>query len=152
MVRTVHWLQHIFLVLLRSVDGLETILAIMCIVTRGNVKVLASYMRCYHFQVTKTLLYLTQHVLQAQAQLRTLRQPDGQSLTYSLGEEEQIHLLTDLTMVTFLGFLQHYQVLIKHFLLWERDAIDTSHLLTICVTSPESTSHTCYLQCLDGTC
>jgi hypothetical protein len=39
-VRTVHRLQHVLLILLRRMDGLEGILAIMSIVARGNVEVL----------------------------------------------------------------------------------------------------------------
>ena len=44
--------------------------------------------------------------LQAQTQRSTFRQPHRKPLTYRFGEHKQLHFLTDLTVVTLLGFFQ----------------------------------------------
>ena len=62
--------------------------------------------------IAETLLNLTQVVLQAQTQLGTLWQPDGQTLTDLVREHEQLHLLTNLTVVALLSLLQHHEILI----------------------------------------
>ena len=150
-VRTVHGFQHVLLILLWGMDGLEGVLTIMGIVTTGNIEVLGTDMRSNNLLITKTFLHFTQVVLQAETQVGTFRQPDGETLTHFIGEHEQLHLLTDLTVVAFLSLLQHDEILVEHLFLGERDTIQTLHLLTGSVTTPESTSHIGQLDSLDGT-
>ena len=148
-VGAVHGLQHVFLILLGSVDGLEAVLAIVSVVARGDIEVLTADMGSDDLLVAKAGLYLAQHVLQAQTQLRSLGQPDGKTLAHALGEEEEIHLLAYLAMVAFLGFLQHDEILIEHLLLGEGDAVDAGHLLALGVSAPESAGHAGNLHGLD---
>ena len=109
-------------------------------------------MRCNNLLIAKTFLNLTQVILQTQTKFCTLRQPDGQALTYLIREHEEFHLLTDLTVVALLGLLQHLKILVEHFLLREGDTIQTLHLLTVCITTPESTCYRGQLHSLDLAC
>ena len=151
--RTVHRLEHVLLIFLWRVNGLERILAIVGIVARGNIEVLRTDMRSDNLLIAKALLNLAQVILQAQAKLCSLRQPDGQALAYFVGEHEQLHLLANLTVVAFLGFLEHHKILVEHLLLGEGDAVQTLHLLTGSIAAPEGTGHACqfhslYLACI----
>ena len=118
----------------------------------SDIEVLTTDVRSDHLLIAETLLHLAQMILQTEAQLRSLRQPDRQTLTHLLGEHEELHLLTDLTVVAFLGLLKHHEVFVEHLLLGEGDTIQALHLLTGCITTPESTSHAGQLHCLDLTC
>ena len=148
-VRTVHWLEHILLILLRSLDRLECILAIVSIVTRCYIETLAADTRTDNLLIVIRLQERTKQLLQAEAELSALWQPDRKTLTYTLREHEEFHLLTDLTVVALLSLLENNQVLIEHLLLREADTVDTGHLLALGITAPESTSHTCNLHSLD---
>ena len=149
--RTVHWLEHILLILLRSLDRLECILAIVSIVTRCNIEALAADTRTDNLLIVIRLQERTEQLLQAETELSALWQPDRKTLTYTLREHEEFHLLTDLTVVALLSLLENNQVLIEHLLLREADTVDTGHLLALGITAPESTSHTCNLHSLDKT-
>ena len=150
-VRTVHWLEHILLILLRSLDRLECILAIVSIVTRCYIETLATDTWADNLLIVVRLQERTKQLLQTQTELCTLWQPDRKTLSYTLREHEEFHLLTDLTVVTLLSLFENYQVLIEHLLLREADTVDTGHLLALGITAPESTCHTCNLHCLDKT-
>ena len=150
-VRTVHWLEHVLLILLRSLDRLECILAIVSIVTRCNVETLATDTWTDNLLIVVRLQERTEQLLQTQTELSTLWQPDRKTLTYTLREHEEFHLLTDLTVVALLSLLENHEVLIEHLLLREADTVDTGHLLALGITAPECTSHTCNLHCLDQT-
>ena len=86
-------------------------------------------MRCDDFLVTKILLYLAQHLLQTDAKVCSFRQPYRQSLAYALREHEEFHLFSDFTMVSLLCFFKHDEILVKHFFLRERDAVEALHLV-----------------------
>ena len=148
-VRTVHWLEHILLILLRSLDRLECILAIVSIVTRCYIETLATDTWADNLLIVVRLQERTEQLLQTQAELSALWQPDRKTLSYTLREHEEFHLLTNLTVVTLLSLFENYQVLVEHLLLREADTVDTGHLLALGITAPESTCHTCNLHSLD---
>ena len=148
-VRAVHGFQHVLFVLLGGVDGLEGVLAVVGIVSAGDVEVLRADVRGDDLLVAETLLHLAQVVLQAQAQVGTLGQPDGQSLAYLVGEHEELHLLANLAVVALLGFLEHDEVVVEHLLLGERDAVETLHLLAAGIATPEGTGNAGQLDGLD---
>ena len=150
-VRTVHRLEHILLILLWCVDWLESILAIVGIVTRSYVEVLTTDTRCDYLLIVVRTEETTQEVLQTQAQLCTLRQPDRKTLTNTVREHKEFHLLTNLSVVALLSLLKHFEIFIEHLLLREGDTIDTCHLLTLSIATPESSSNAGYLDCLDST-
>ena len=150
-VRTVHWLEHILLILLRCLDRLECILAIVSIVTRCYIETLATDTWTDNLLIVIRLQERTEQLLQAQTKLCTLWQPDRKTLTYTLREHEEFHLLTNLTVITLLSLFENNEIFIKHLFLREADTIDTGHLLTLSITAPESTSHTCNLHSLDQT-
>ena len=83
-VRTVHWLEHILLILLRSLDRLECILAIVSIVTRCNIETLATDTWTDNLLIVVRLQERTEQLLQTQTELCTLWQPDRKTLTYTL--------------------------------------------------------------------
>ncbi len=149
-VRAVHWLEHVLLIRFRRMDGLEGVLAVVGIVAGGDIEVLRSNTRRDDLLIVVGLQHVAQQLLQAQTQLSTLRQPDGQTLTHTLGEHEQLHLLANLTVVALLGFLKHDEIFIEHLLLREGDAVDTRHLLAVGIATPESTGYTRNLDGLDG--
>ena len=133
-------------------NRLERILSIMCIVTRSYIKVLTTDMRSDYLLITITFLNLLQEVFQTQAQGSSLRQPNRQSLTYTLREHEQFHLLTDFTVIALLGLFYQCQIFIKQFLFRERNCIYTSHLRTFLVTTPVSRRYGHYLHGLNRSC
>ena len=148
-VRTVHWLEHILLILLRSLDRLECILAIVSIVTRCYIEALAADTRTDNLLIIIRFQERTEQLLQAEAELCALWQPDRKTLTYTLREHEEFHLLTNLTVVALLSLFEDNQVLIEHLLLREADTVDTGHLLALGIATPEGTCHTCNLHSLD---
>ena len=83
-VRTVHWLEHILLILLRSLDRLECILAIVSIVTRCYIEALTSDTWTDNLLIVIRLQERTEQLLQAEAELSALWQPDRKTLTYTL--------------------------------------------------------------------
>ena len=151
-VRTVHRLEHILLVLLRCVDRLESVLAVVSVVARCYVKALSADTRSDNLLIVVRLKHLAEHLLQAQTQLCTLSKPDRQTLTYTVREHEEFHLLTNLAMVALLSLLKHEEILVEHRLLRERDTVDTCHLVALCIATPESTCYACNLHSLDSTC
>ena len=138
-VRTVHRLEQILLTLDGSVDRLERILTVLCVVTRCYVEILITDMRSDYLLVTVILLNLAEEALQTVAQLCTLGQPQRKTLAYALREGEELEILTEFAVVTLLGLLQHCQVLIEHRLLGERNTVDTGQHLILLVTAPVST-------------
>ena len=147
--RTVHRFQEILLSFFRSMDRLERILTVFCIVTGSHIQQLITDRRSNYFLIVIAGLDTTQELLQTQTQCSTFRQPHRKSLTYCFREHEQLHFLTDLTVVTFLGFFQQHQIFIQHFLFRECDTIDTGQHLTVFVTAPVSTGNSCQLDSLD---
>ena len=71
-VRTVHWLEHILLILLRCLDRLECILAIVSIVTRCNIKTLATDTWTDNLLIVVRLQERTEQLLQTQTELDEL--------------------------------------------------------------------------------
>ena len=149
--RAVHRFQHIFLVFLRSMYRLERILTIMCVVTGRDIQVLASYVRSDDLHISIVFLYLTQHVLQTQAQFRSFRKPYWKSLAHTLRKHEKLHFTSYLTMVALLCLFKHEKILVKHLLLRKCYAVYACHLLALRVTAPECSSHTRKLNGLYGT-
>ena len=76
-VGAVHGLEHVFLVLFGRVDRLERIFPVVGIVARGNVEALAADAGRDDLLIVVGTQEAAQEFLQAQAQLRALRQPDG---------------------------------------------------------------------------
>ena len=99
--------------------------------------------------VAVTLLDLLEEVLQTQTEGSTLRQPDRQTFTNHIGEHKELELLTDLTVVTFLGFFQEREVLIEHRAFWERDSVDTGHHRSFLIAAPIGSGAGEYLNRLD---
>ena len=62
-------------------DRLERILAIMGIVTRGDIETLRANMRRNNLLIPKAFLILTLVILQALTELCSLGEPDRQALT-----------------------------------------------------------------------
>ena len=102
--------------------------------------------------ISKTFLNLAQVVLQAQAKLRSLGQPDGQTLAHLVGEHEEFHLLSDLAVVALLCLFEHDEVFVEHLLLGERDAVEALHLLAGSITAPEGSCHGGQLDGLNLAC
>ena len=150
-VRAVHRFEHILLVLLRCVDGLERVLTVVSVVTRSDIQVLRSDTRSDNLLIVIRFQNTAEKLLKAQTKLSAFRQPDRQTLTHTLGEHEEFHFLSDLSVVALLGLLEHDKILVEHLLLRERDSVDTCHLLTLGIATPESTCNTCYLDGLDVT-
>ena len=65
-VRAVHWLEHILFVLLWCMDWLESILAVVSIVTRSYVEILTTDTWCDNLLIVVRTEETTQEVLQAQ--------------------------------------------------------------------------------------
>ena len=148
-VRAVHRLEHIYLAFLGSRDRLERVLAVMIPVTRGDVQLLRSDMRSDNLLIAVTLLDTLQEIFQSQTQCRSLRQPYRQTFADHVAEHEQFHLLAYLTVVTFLGFLQQSQILVKHRFLRERYTVYSCHHWPRSIAAPVGGSTTQHLDCLD---
>ena len=118
-VGAVHRLEHILLALIGGMYGLEGILAILCVVSAGDIELLVADMRSDNLLITKLTLNLLKECLEPQAEVSALRQPDRQTLAYPLAEHKEFHLLAYLAMVALLGFLEHHHVLVEHLLLGE---------------------------------
>ena len=88
-------------------------------------------MRSDNFLIAIIFLDFAQHILQAQTKVCSLGEPDGQTLTHTVGEHEEFHLLTDLSVVALLGLFEHHEILVEHLLLGEGNTVDTRHLLAL---------------------
>ena len=82
-VRAVHRFEHIFLTLLRGVDRLEGVLAVLGVVARGHVQVLASDVRGDNRQVAIFILLLAEELLKLESHHGASRQPERQSETHA---------------------------------------------------------------------
>ena len=151
-VRTVHRFEHILLILLWCVDRLEGVLTVVSPVARGNVEVLGTDMGSDNLLIAETLLNGAQHLLQTQTEVGALWQPYRQTLTHTLREHEEFHLLAYLAMVTFLSLLKHDEVFVEHLLLREGDAIETLQLCLAGIATPEGACDRGELDSLDDTC
>ena len=149
--RTVHGLQHVLFAILGCMDGLERIFTIVSIVSTGDIQVLTANMRSNDLLIAKTLLYFAQHLLQTQAKFCSFWQPNRHTLAHTIREHKEFHFLSNLAMVTFLGFFQHQQVLIQHLLLGEGNAVNSGELCVFGITTPESACDTCYFNSLNQT-
>ena len=147
--RTVHRFQEIFFPFFGCMNRLERVLTILGVVSGSDIQVLVANRRTHYFLIIITGLDTAQEILQTDTQGSTFRQPHGKSLAHHIGKHEQIHFLTYLTMVAFLGFFQHYQIFVQHFLLRESYTINTCHLLTVFLPSPISTGHRKQLDSFD---
>ena len=147
--RTIHRFQEIFFPFFGCMNRLERVLTILGVVSGSDIQVLVANRRTHYFLIIITGLDTAQEILQTDTQGSTFRQPHGKSLAHHIGKHEQIHFLTYLTMVAFLGFFQHYQIFVQHFLLRESYTINTCHLLTVFLPSPISTGHRKQLDSFD---
>ncbi len=93
-------------------------------------------MRGDYRKVAILLLDLAEEELEAEAEVRTLRKPERKSLSDLLGEGEELHFLADLAVVTLLGLLEEYEILVEHSLLREGNTVDTGEHMTVLVASP----------------
>ena len=102
-------------------------------------------MRSHYLLVTIFLLDTFQEIFQLQTQLRTAWQPQRKTCSHCCRECKQFQLLTDLTMVAFLGFFHQYQVFVQHLLLREGDTVKTNQLFAFFVATPVCTGYAHYL-------
>ena len=118
----------------------------------SDIQQLVTDRRTHYFLIVVTSLDTAQEVLQAQTQCCTFWQPHRKTFTYCIREHKQFHFLTNLTVVAFLGFFQHSQIFIQHFLFRESNTVNTSHLLTVFLSSPISTSYRKQLNSFNRSC
>src|SRR5574344_353361 len=149
-VRAVHWLEEVFLVLFGSVDRLEGVFAIVGVVTRSDIEVLATNVWSDDFLITIALLNLAEEILQAKSKGSTFRQPHGKTFADALREHEEFHFLANLSVVTLLGFFKSHEIFVKHLFLWKRNAVDTGHHRTLLVSTPVGCRQGEKFESLDG--
>ena len=113
----VHRFEQVFLAFFGCVDGLEGVLAVFCVVARGDIEVLVADMRGDHLLVAVLLLDLAQELFEAVAQGGSFGEPEGQAGAYVLGEGEEFHLFAEFAVVAFLGFFEEHEIFVEHFLL-----------------------------------
>ena len=77
--RAVHRFEHIFLTLLWGVDRLEGVLAVLGVVARGHVQILASDVRGDNRQVAIFILLPAEEFLKLESHHRASRQPKRQT-------------------------------------------------------------------------
>src|SRR5574344_2501961 len=150
--RAVHRFQHINLTFLWCCDGLETVFSVMIPVTRSNIQLLAANMWSHHLQISETFLYLLQEFFQTETQCCSFRQPNWESFTNHVREHEKFHFLAYFAVITLLCFFQQNQIIFQHFLLWEGNSVDTSHLFAIFMTSPICSGHRQNFNSFDWSC
>ena len=134
--RTVHRFEEVLLTLFRRMDRLERILTVFGIVSGSDIEQFVADRRTHYFLIVVTGLNAAQELLQTDTQCGALRQPHRQTLTYRIGEHEQVHFLADFTVVAFLGLFQQYEIFIQHFLFRESDAVDTGHHFAVFLSAP----------------
>ena len=117
--------------------------------TRSNVEALATDMRSDHFLIAIALLDFAKEILQADTECSSLRKPHWETLTHTVGEEEEFHFLTNLAVVALLCLFQFEQILVEHLLLREADAIHTSHHWALLVATPISSGNRKHFHSLD---
>ena len=77
MMRAVHRLEHVFLVLFRCMNGLESVFAIMCIVAGSDIKTLTTYARRDDLLIVVRAQHAAQQLLQAKTKFGAFGQPNG---------------------------------------------------------------------------
>ncbi len=105
-VRAVHRLEQILLALDWGVDGLEAVLAILSVVTRGDVEGLVADVGSDDGDVAVAFLNIAEELLETATQTCAIGQPEGQTSTHALGEGKEFHFLTNLAVVAFLGLFE----------------------------------------------
>ena len=102
----------------------------------GNIKHFVAYVRSDYLLVAVLFLYFTQKLLKTVAQSGAFGQPQRKTGTDILRECEKLHLLSQFAVVAFFCFFKHLEILFKHFLLRECDAVNSHELLTFFVSAP----------------
>ena len=149
-VGAVHRLEQVFLAFLGGVDGLERVLAVLGVVSRGDVEALVADVRGDDLLVAVLLLYLAQELLEAVAQGGAFGEPQGQAGADVAAEGEELHLLAELAVVALLGLLEEGEVLVQHLFLGEGDAVDAYKLVALFVAAPVCAGEAGNLGGLDG--
>ena len=89
-VRAIHRLEQVLLAFFGGVNGLKGVLAVLLIVARKHIKLLARNVGRDYRQVARLFLRSLQKVLQSLAQCGAFGQPQGQSLTHFLAKREKL--------------------------------------------------------------
>lgn len=116
--------------------GLEGVLAVLGVVSGGDVQHLATDMGSDYLLVTVFLLDAAEELLEAVAQGGTFGKPQGQSGADVGAEGEQLEFFAYFAVVALLGFFEQYEILVQHFFLGEGYAVYTSQLVALFVTAP----------------
>ena len=149
--RAIHRLQQVLLAFCRGIDGLETVLPVLGIVTTGDVQLFVADVRCDDAFVPGFALGLFQKGFEPHPKIGTFRQPQRQTLTHLFGEVEQVHLLAQLSVVTSLGLLEQFEVFLQLLLFRERDPVHAGQLLLGFVAFPVGTRNGHHFTRLDKT-
>ena len=117
----------------------EHVLFVMIPVTGGLVQINSTNTRSHNVQITKLSLLILNVVLKFLPDCISLRKEHRKSTAYQIIYHEQVHILTNLTMVSFLCFLQKLQMCFQFFRSREAYTIDSLKHLVLAVTLPVCT-------------
>ena len=138
-VRTVHRLEQVLFAFRRGIDGLETVLSVLGVVTTRDVEFFVADVRCDDAFVPGLALGLLQKGFEPHPKIGAFRQPQRQTLPHLFGEVEKVHLLAQLSVVPSLGLLEQFEVFLQLLLFRERDPVHAGQLLLGLVAFPVGT-------------
>ena len=117
----------------------EHVLFVMIPVTGSLVQIYSTNTRSHNVQITKLSFLILNVVLKFLPDCISLRKEHRKSTTYQIIYHEQVHIFTNLAMVSFLCFFQKLQMCFQFFRSREAYAIDSLKHLVLAVTFPVST-------------
>ena len=100
-VRTVHGTQYKGLSF--HFHGREHVLLVVIPMTGGLVQIYSTYTGSHNVQISQSSLFILNIILQLLPYGVALRKEHGKSAAYQIIGHEQLHLLTDLSVVTLFG-------------------------------------------------
>ena len=136
MMWTVHWTKNERLTL--YVHGREHVFLVVIPVTGCLVQIHRTNTWCHNVQVAKLTLLILDVVLQLLPDRIPLRKEHRKSTSNEIVYHEQLHILTDLSVVSLLCLFEKLQMCLQLFCCWEADTVNSLQYLIVVVALPVS--------------
>ena len=140
MMRTVHWTKYKGFSL--HLHRWKHVLFIVIPVSGCFIEIYGTDTRCHNMQVTKLSLFVFDIVFQLLPDCVSLWKKHWKSTSNQIIDHEQVHVFTDLSVISFLCFLEQLQMCLKFFRCRETYTINSLQYFVLAVTLPICTGMT----------
>ena len=134
MVRTVHWTKYKGLSL--HLHRWEHVLFVVIPVSGCFIEIYSTNTRCHNMEITKLSLFVFDIVFQFLPDCISLWKKHWKSTSDQIINHEQVHIFTNLSVISLLCFLKQFQMCLKFFRCWKTYTINSLQHFVLAVTLP----------------